>query len=96
MVVWLVTCMRVALEVTNRRASRIDGLILRDRRDVFHRDIQSVTIRPRGVMDRLLNVGDIEISTDESDTLEIGISRIARPARVKAAIDSFAARMRKA
>lgn len=95
-VVWLMTCMRVALEVTNKRVSRIDGLALRDRRDVFHRDVQSVTIRPRGVFDRVFNVGDLEISTDESDIIEVRIQRIARPAKVKAAIDSFAARMRKA
>lgn len=68
--IWLQTCMKVALEVTNRRTTRINGWILRDRQDVFHRDVRSVVVPERSLWERMLNVGDVWIFSDEVSSRE--------------------------
>ena len=92
----------IKLTITNKRTIRQEGIIMRKTSEVMHHNITNITIR-QTLLNRLFNVGYIgidaagqggEIEGDEDHPdrrgqIEIEVSHIPHPYRIKEIIDRY-------
>lgn len=69
-------------ELTDDTLRAIHGLFSRDDREGFRRDLRTVHIK-QSVLDRLLGVGDLSLSTVGDQGLAIHLKRVPRPHLLK-------------
>jgi hypothetical protein len=85
---WLVAWIETrftSLSITNRRSVLRKGLFSRETSEVRHRDVRNLQVE-QSAIERLLNVGDLAISSAGQDDLEIAVAGIPDPTRVAAVI----------
>ena len=88
-VVWyLSACLWVKLRITNKRTIRREGIVRRHTSEVLHDHVRNVEIK-QNVVQRVLNVGYLGISSSGQDGIEIEIRDIPKPYELKALVDKY-------
>jgi uncharacterized membrane protein YdbT with pleckstrin-like domain len=86
--IWLLKNKSIKLTVTTKRTTLRHGLISKHTTEVWHRDIRNLQVH-QGIIQRLLGVGTIAISSAGQSDIEIEFSGLKDPAGVKATIDNY-------
>ncbi len=84
--VWWLKIKGTTLTVTTERTSCRRGILSKSITEVWHQDIRNVQL-DQTLLQRILNVGKIGISSAGQSEVEINVSGIPDPERVKQAID---------
>lgn len=87
LLVWWIRTLATTLTVTSRRSTLRKGLLSKFTSEVFHKDVRNVQVT-QTAMQRLFNVGRVEISSAGQGDFEIAVEGIRDPARVKQIIDA--------
>jgi len=90
---WYLKCKGTTLTVTNDRTTCPRGILSKSITEVWHQDIRNVQL-DQTFFQRVFDVGKIGISSAGQSGLEINVSGIPQPERVKDLIDSFRRRDR--
>lgn len=85
---WLITTVGVSLEITNKRTIEHRGLLSRSTSEVLHDHVRNIQI-DQSLLDRIVRVGDIGISSSGQDGIEISVKQVPSPQRVKEVIDLY-------
>lgn len=83
---WWIRCKGTQLTITNERARLRKGILAKSVTEVWHRDVRNVQL-DQSVLQRLFGVGSLGISSSGQSGLEISVSGIPDPERVKELID---------
>lgn len=86
LLVWWIRNLATTLTVTTKRTTLQKGLLSKFTSEVFHKDVRNVQVT-QTVMQRLFNVGRIEISSAGQGDFEIAVAGIFNPSEVKRIID---------
>ncbi len=86
LLIWWLMCKATKLTVTNKRSTLRRGLLSKSTTDVWHRDVRNVQIT-QSLQHRLFGVGTIGISSSGQSGMEIQVSGIPGPERIKKLID---------
>lgn len=86
LLVWKIQCLGTSLEITSRRTVLNRGLFSKTTTEVRHEDIKNFQI-DQSFQQRLFNVGTIGISSSGQDEIEIMVSDVPKPYRVREIID---------
>lgn len=78
---WILSTLFTTLIVTDSRSIVNRGIISRDSSEVQHDDVRNVQL-DQNFVERLLNIGDIGISSSGQDDLEVTIKSIPSPNHV--------------
>jgi uncharacterized membrane protein YdbT with pleckstrin-like domain len=84
--VWWLSCRAARLTVTDRKVTLRRGLLRKDLNEVRHVDVRNVRVS-QGLLQRLLGVGSVAISTSGQGDIEIEVSGIPDPHRVRVIVD---------
>ena len=79
--VWWLKIITTTLTVTSERTRFSHGIISRHTSEVLHRDVKNLQIE-QNILQRMLGVGDVAISSSGQDTLEIVAHAIPKPQAV--------------
>jgi len=82
---WL-ECKGKILTVTTEKVSMQSGILSRHTNDVFHEDIKNIQVS-QSLIQRMLDVGSLAISSAGTGGVEIAIAGIPDPNRVKRIIE---------
>ena len=83
--IWSIQARFTRLTITDRRTTLRYGLISRETSEVGHEDVRNIRIN-QGIMERLLGVGTLSISSAGQDTLEIVFKGAPDPEKLAAVI----------
>ena len=83
---WWMRCKGTQLTVTNERTTLRRGILSKSITEVWHQDVRNVQL-DQTFFQRLLGVGSLGISSSGQAGLEISVSGIPDPERVKDLID---------
>ncbi len=86
--VWKLKTLSAALQITNKRSVHRQGLLSKATSEVVHDNIRNVQVT-QTFWQRLWNVGTLGLSSSGQDGIEIEISDIPRPERVREIIDAY-------
>jgi uncharacterized membrane protein YdbT with pleckstrin-like domain len=84
--IWWLSCRATRLVITDRRVTLRRGLLRKDLNEVRHVDIRNVRVS-QGLLQRMLGVGSVAISTSAQGDIEIAVSGIPSPHRVRVIVD---------
>ena len=84
--IWWMRCKGTQLTVTNERTTLRRGILSKSITEVWHQDVRNVQL-DQTFFQRLLGVGSLGISSSGQAGLEISVSGIPDPERVKDLID---------
>lgn len=84
--IWRVAKMATSLEITNKRTICYRGLLSKKSSEVRHNDIKNLQI-DQTFLNRIMRVGAIGISSSGQDEIEIHVTDIPSPYRVREIID---------
>ena len=87
LLLWWAKCCGSTLVVTNVRTTLRRGILSKHTSDVHHTDVRNVQIS-QGLFQRLFSVGTIGVSSAGQSGLEISVSGIPAPSKVKEIIDN--------
>ena len=85
---WKLQTLAAALEITNKRTVHRQGLLSKATSEVVHDNIRNVQVT-QTFWQRLWNVGTLGLSSSGQDGIEIEITDIPRPERVREIIDAY-------
>ena len=83
---WWIKCKGTTLTVTTERTSCRRGLLSKSITEVWHQDIRNVQM-DQTLLQRILDVGTMGISSAGQSGMEIAVSGIPQPDKVKQLID---------
>lgn len=86
--VWWLKTIGTQLIVTDDQITLRKGIFSKYTSDVYHSDVRSVQIK-QSFMQRILDVGDIDISSAGQSGIEIEIKGIRQPELVRELIDTY-------
>lgn len=86
LLVWWIDSLGTTLTVTNDQTTLRKGILSKHTNDVFHRNVRNIQVR-QSFLQRIFNVGWVGISSAGQSGLEIEVSGIHNPDRVKEIID---------
>jgi membrane protein YdbS with pleckstrin-like domain len=84
--VWYLQCRATRLTITDRKVTLRRGLLTKDINEVRHEDIRNLRLS-QGVLQRLLDVGSIGLSTAGQSGVEIEVHGLPHPHRVREIIN---------
>lgn len=84
--IWWLRCKGTELTVTNDRSRLRKGILSKSITEVWHQDVRNVQLY-QSFFQRIFGVGRIGISSAGQSTIEISVSGIPEPERVKSLID---------
>ena len=87
LLIWWIRCKGTQLTVTSERTRLRKGLLSKSITEVWHRDVRNVQLR-QSFFQRILGVGFLGISSAGQGGIEIAVSGIPDPERVKELIDN--------
>jgi uncharacterized membrane protein YdbT with pleckstrin-like domain len=93
LLVWWLQCVGTSLTVTEDRVSLRKGILSKYTNDVLISDIRNVIVG-QNLFQRILGVGSIGVSTAAQSGLEIEVSGLPNPQKVRAIIDEQRRRQR--
>ncbi|MFG0334833.1 MAG: PH domain-containing protein [Maioricimonas sp. JB049] len=85
---WYVQVLYRTLTITNKRTIYRQGLISRRTNEVQHDDVRNIQVN-QGILDRLLGVGRIAISSSGQDDMEIDVKGIPHPDGIAETIRTY-------
>ncbi|MEM9083283.1 MAG: PH domain-containing protein [Planctomycetota bacterium] len=85
---WITTTLSMSLSVTNKRVTEHRGLLSKSTDEVLIDHIRNVQVH-QGVVDRIMGVGRIGISSAGQDDIEIQMADIPKPHRLKDILDRY-------
>ena len=86
LLVWWIQVLGTTLTVTNEQTTLRKGLLSKHTNDVYHSNVRNIQVR-QSFLQRILNVGWVGISSAGQSGLEIEVTGIEDPHRVKEFID---------
>ena len=86
LLVWYLRCYGTRLTVTNKRTSLRTGILSKEINEVYHRDVRNVRLS-QTFLQRVFGVGSLEISSAGQADVEIAVSGMPSPEKMKAIID---------
>jgi uncharacterized membrane protein YdbT with pleckstrin-like domain len=86
--VWWLQCQATTLTVTQERTILRKGLLSKSTTEVWHEDVRNVQIS-QGLLQRLLGVGTVGISSAGQSGVEILAVGIPEPENVRRIIDRY-------
>ncbi len=89
---WLLQTRFESLTITNERTIWAQGVFDRETSEVQHDDVRNIQMQ-QSLIDRILGVGRIAISSAGQDDMEIDIRGIPKPNQVADTVRSCQARM---
>lgn len=84
---WWLDCKGTHLKVTDRRTTLRKGIFSKSITEVWHRDVRTVNLY-QSFLQRIFGVGQIGVSSAGQGDVEISVSGLPDPDKIKAAIDS--------
>ncbi|UYV13536.1 MAG: PH domain-containing protein [Phycisphaera sp.] len=85
---WFLKTMSACLDVTTKRTTENHGLFSRATSEVLHDNIRNIAVK-QSFIDRVFNVGVIEISSSGQSGIEITMKNIRDPHGVRETIDKY-------
>ena len=85
MLIWWLKTIATTLTVTSKRTTVWRGIIAKETSEVQHDDVRNIQI-DQSVLERLLGVGKIAISSSGQDGLEVVVKGVPTPADIAAMI----------
>lgn len=86
--VWYLKTLSASLEVTTKRTVESHGLFSRATSEVLHDNIRNIAVK-QSFVDRVFNVGQIEISSAGHAGVEVAMKDVRNPHGVRDAIDKY-------
>jgi len=86
LVIWWLDCLGTTLTVTTKRTTLRRGILSKKTNDVWHRDVRNIQVK-QGILQRLLGVGTIGISSAGQGDVEIAVNGMPNPEKVRRFID---------
>ncbi len=86
LLVWWLKVIGTKLTVTNERITLRKGILSQHTNEVYHTDVRNVQIS-QGILQRMLGVGAIGISSAGQAGVEIKVVGILNPEKIKEIID---------
>lgn len=83
---WWIQTLGTTLTVTNEQTTLRKGILSKETTDVFHSNVRNIQVR-QTALQRIMNVGQIGISSAGQAGVEIEVAGIPDPDRVKQIID---------
>ena len=81
LVIWFVQCLGTTLTVTTKRTVLRKGILSKRTTEIRHEDVRNLQTS-QGVLQRLLGVGTLALSSAGQADIEIVVSGIAKPEQV--------------
>ncbi|TWU59343.1 Bacterial membrane flanked domain protein [Rubripirellula tenax] len=91
LLVWYVRCRSTELTITNLRTRLHRGWLSRSITEVWHRDVRNVQL-DQTFFQRILDTGRIGVSSAAQSGIEIDVSGLRGPDKIKGIIDSYRAK----
>ena len=88
LLVWWIKNKNTTLIVTDKRTILQQGLLSRYTNEVMHAHIRNIQVQ-QSMMERFFNTGTIKIASAGTGEIEIIVSGIPAPNRIKAVIDHY-------
>ena len=88
LIILYVRCLTTKLIITNHKTVLRKGILSKHTTELLHEHIRSVGVSQR-FMDRIFNVGRIDISTASSGSAEISVSGMVDPEKIKRLIQQY-------
>ncbi|NEP76738.1 MAG: PH domain-containing protein [Okeania sp. SIO3C4] len=88
LLVWWIKSKNTTLIVTDKRTILQQGLLSRYTNEVMHAHIRNIQVQ-QSMMERLFNTGTIKIASAGTGDVEITVSGIPAPNRIKEVIDHY-------
>lgn len=88
LIAWWVSVIDVTLTVTTERTTYRAGLFSKRTTEVLHDDVRNIQMDQK-IVERIMGVGDIALSSSGQDDLEIEAKAIPRPDEIVAAIREY-------
>ena len=88
LLVWWIKSKNTTLIVTDKRTILQQGLLSRYTNEVMHAHIRNIQVQ-QSMMERFFNTGTIKIASAGTGDIEITVSGIPAPNRIKAVIDHY-------
>jgi len=88
LLVWWVQNKNTTLIITDKRTILQQGILSRNTNEVMHAHIRNIQVQ-QSMMERLFNTGTIKIASAGTGDIEITVSGIPTPNRIKAVIDHY-------
>jgi hypothetical protein len=85
---WWVLSLFTTVTVTNKRTTFQEGIISRETSEVQHDDVRNLQI-DQNILERMLGIGDIAISSSGQDDMEIRANGIPSPDRLAKVIRKY-------
>lgn len=86
--IWYMKVLTTTLTVTTKRTTLRQGILSKHTREVRHSDVRFLEV-DQGILQRILGVGKLAVSSAGQGELEIIVEGIYRPSYVKDTIDSY-------
>lgn len=87
MIIWYIDMIATTLVITTRRSTLRKGIFEKNTNEVQHDDVRNIQVE-QNVLDRMLGVGTLKISSSGQDGLEIVVNGILHPGQVAQTIRS--------
>ncbi len=88
MAVWWVKKQTVSLKITNKRTLLREGLLSRATNEVLHDHIRNIQT-DQSLLQRMLKVGSVGISSAGQDGIEIQVADLPNPDRIREIVDAY-------
>ena len=88
LLIWWLIAKCTSLHITNEKIVLRKGILSKQLNEVHHQDVRNIQIN-QGPIQRLLKTGKIGVSTAGQSEIEISISGIPNPEKVKSLIDQM-------
>ncbi|NES88226.1 MAG: PH domain-containing protein [Okeania sp. SIO2B9] len=88
LLIWWIKSKNTTLIVTDKRTILQQGLLSRCTNEVMHAHIRNIQVQ-QSMMERLFNTGTIKIASAGTGDIEITVSGIPAPNRIKTVIDHY-------
>ncbi|NET17561.1 MAG: PH domain-containing protein [Okeania sp. SIO1H6] len=88
LLIWWIKSKNTTLIVTDKRTILQQGLLSRYTNEVMHAHIRNIQVQ-QSMMERLFNTGTIKIASAGTGDIEITVSGIPAPNRIKTVIDHY-------
>jgi membrane protein YdbS with pleckstrin-like domain len=86
LLVWYLRCYGTRLTITNKRSTLRVGILSKQINEVYHRDVRNVRLS-QTFLQRVFDVGSLEISSAGQSDVEIAVTGMPSPEKMKAIID---------
>ena len=87
LLIWWLKCLGTTLTVTTKRTTLRTGILAKNTNDVWHRDVRNIQVH-QGFLQRLFGVGAVAISSAGQGGVEIAVSGVPNPEKIRRLIDA--------